>query len=193
MEKEKLVQFIQQIMPMPLEKAHQITHYFTAKHFSKNDYFLKEGKVCTTSNFIEEGFVRAYVVDIEGQEVTTEFYSTNIFANDFLSFFKRIPSKENFQALTDCHTWEIHYDDLQICFHTIPEFREFGRMLLINNYSRLKERMLDMIKLTAEQRYLNLIQAKPEIFQNAPLKMVASYLGITDTSLSRIRKDVSKK
>jgi CRP-like cAMP-binding protein len=193
MAQEKLIQFIQTILPMSAEKAAYIAHYFTLTYFNKNDYILKEGKICTQSYFIEEGFLRAYVVDLNGNEVTIEFYSKNIFANDFLSFFKRIPSNENIQALTDVTAWMINYDDLQICFHTIPEFREFGRMLLINNHSRLKERMLGMIQLTAEQRYVNLIASKPDIFQNAPLKMIASYLGITDTSLSRIRKDLSKK
>jgi CRP-like cAMP-binding protein len=130
---------------------------------------------------------------VDGNEVTTNFYGKNIFANDFLSFFKRIPSNENIQALTDCTAWSIGYEDLQICFHTIPEFREFGRMMLINNYSRLKDRMLGMIQLTAEQRYLKLIEMHSEIFQHAPLKNIASYLGITDTSLSRIRKEISKK
>ncbi len=66
-------------------------------------------------------------------------------------------------------------------------------MMLINNYSRLKDRMLGMIQHTAEQRYLKLIETHPEIFQHAPLKNIASYLGITDTSLSRIRKEISKK
>lgn len=193
MEKKKLIQFIQHVLPMSIEKAQQIGQHFELKQIKKNDYILQEGKVCKQSHFIEEGFLRAYAIDIEGDEVTTNFYGENIFANDFLSFFKRIPSNENIQALTDCTTWVIGYEDLQTCFHTIPEFREFGRMMLINSYSRLKERMLGMIKLTAEQRYLKLIETHPEIFYHAPLKNIASYLGITDTSLSRIRKEISNK
>lgn len=193
MGKEKLIQFIQHIMPMPIEKAEQITAYFNLKHIDRGDYVLKEGKISKESHFIEEGFLRAYVMDMNGDEVTTNFYGRNIFANDFLSFFKRIPSNESIQALTDCTTWVIGYDDLQTCFHTIPEFREFGRMMLINNYSHLKERMLGMVQLTAEQRYLKLIETHSEIFQYAPLKNIATYLGITDTSLSRIRKEIAKK
>lgn len=192
MSKESLVCFIQKILPMPVDKAEQISTYFTPKYYQKNDFLLKEGKVCNESHFIESGFLRSYVVDIDGNEVTTDFYGSNIFANDFLSFFKRIPSNENIQVLADCKTWMINYEDLQICFHTIPEFREFGRMMLINNYSRLKERMLGMIQLTAEQRYEKLVMSHTEIFQNAPLKNIASYLGITDTSLSRIRKEISR-
>lgn len=192
MGKESLVCFIQKILPMPADKAEQISTYFTPKEFYKNEFLLKEGKICTESYFVESGFLRSYVVDIDGNEVTTDFYGSNIFANDFLSFFKRIPSNENIQVLADCTTWMINYEDLQVCFHTIPEFREFGRMMLINNYSRLKERMLGMVQLTAEQRYEKLVASHTEIFQNAPLKNIASYLGITDTSLSRIRKEILK-
>src|SRR5437588_3335041 len=107
-----------------------------------------------------------------------------MFASDFLSFFKRTPSKEYIQALTDCETWYITYQDMQENFHNIPEFREYGRQNIINNYSLLKQRMVSMLQETAEQRYANLVNSNPEILQNAPLKYIASYLGITDTSLS---------
>lgn len=193
MNKEKLIQFIQNILPIPLDKAKLLVEKFNAKEISKNDFILKEGEVCNESYFLEEGLMRAYTYDLDGNDVTTAFYSKNIFANDFLSFFKRIPSKENIQAVTNCKTWFITYEDLQVNFHTIPEFREFGRLNLINNYAALKQRMLSTLHETAEQRYDNLINSNPEIFQNAPLKNIASYLGVTDTSLSRIRKDFIKK
>jgi hypothetical protein len=85
------------------------------------------------------------------------------------------------------------YEKVQQCFHNYPEFREFGRMMLVTNYSILHDRMLGMIKDTAENRYLKLMKHYPDIFQNVPLKIIASYLGITDTSLSRIRKELSSK
>jgi len=116
-----------------------------------------------------------------------------MFASDLLSFFKRIPAKENIQALTDCQTWYITYDDMQESFHAIPEFREFGRLNIINQFGILQQRMLSMLQLTVEQRYSDLVHAHPEILQNAPLKFIATYLGITDTSLSRIRKEFIKK
>jgi CRP-like cAMP-binding protein len=193
MEKEKLIQYIQGMLPMPTDKAEQISSYYHLKTFAKNEYLTKEGNVCRHSFFVEDGFFRSYVTDVEGNEVTLDFYGKDGFANDFLSFFRRIPATENIQALTECTTWATTFEDLQICFHTIPEFREFGRLLLVTNYGRLRSRMLGMIQLTAEQRYLNLIQSQPDIFQNAPLKMIATYLGVTDTSLSRIRKDLAKK
>lgn len=191
--KTALLKFIQSILPMPDEKAILITNYFQLKPYKKNEYIIYEGNISNESHFIESGFLRSYAIDTDTNEITTEFYGKNMFANDFLSFFKRIPATENIQAMTDCVTWTISYDDLQICFHTMPDFREFGRMLLITNYARLKERMLGMIKLTAEQRYEKLLRFHPEIFQNAPLKTIATYIGVTDTSLSRIRKEIVHK
>jgi len=82
---------------------------------------------------------------------------------------------------------------LQTLFHNIPEFREFGRMILVKGFIAFKQRALSLINETAEQRLENLIKVRPEIFQKAPLKNIASYLGITDTSLSRIRREITKK
>jgi hypothetical protein len=73
------------------------------------------------------------------------------------------------------------------------DFRDFGRSILVKGFSSLKIRMLSMITETAEQRYDTMLKTNPEIFQQAPLKHIASYLGITDTSLSRIRKEYTKK
>jgi len=75
----------------------------------------------------------------------------------------------------------------------MPEFREFGRSMLVTAYAELKHRMLSMVRDTAEERYSLLIASSPDIFQNAPLKYIASYLGVTSTSLSRIRKEITKK
>jgi len=78
-------------------------------------------------------------------------------------------------------------------FYSLPEFRDFGRALLAKGFASLKMRMLSVITETAEQRYQTLLKTNPEIFQHTALKHIASYLGITDTSLSRIRKEYQKK
>lgn len=193
MTKDRLLQSVRQVLPMHLSKAEQIVEKFKEREIAKNEYILREGAICRESYFIEAGLMRAYIHDLEGNDVTTAFYSTVYGATDIFSFFKQIPSKENIQALTDCKTWYITYEDMQVSFHTLPEFREFGRLTIINSYGLLKQRMLSMLQETAEQRYANLIESNPEILQHAPLKHIASYLGITDTSLSRIRKEFVKK
>ena len=107
--------------------------------------------------------------------------------------FNRTRSKENIQALTDCEGWYITYKELNNLFHSLPEFRKFARSVLVKGFADLKNSMLSLITETAEERYTQLLLSNPEIFQQAPLKNSASYLGITDTSLSRIRKEMAKK
>lgn len=191
--KTALIRSIRQTLAMSGDTAEQIVLRFQPIRFEKNDYVLKERRTCDANYFIHRGIMRSYSIDLEGNEVTTAFYSENSFVSDLLSFFNRTPSKENIQAVTPCDAWYMSYDDMQECFHAMPEFREFGRLKLVNSYSALKERMLSMLQETAEQRYNALIDSHPEIFQHVPLKHIASYLGITDTSLSRIRKELVRK
>ena len=154
---------------------------------------LKEGRISDEYFFLETGFIRAFANDIEGNDVTTNFYSATQVVFEVSSFFNRTVSKENFQAIVDCEGWYITYEQLNKLFHSMHEFRDFGRSILVKGFSSLKTRMLSMITETAEQRYDTLLKINPEIFQHAALKHIASYLGITDTSLSRIRKEYTKK
>jgi CRP-like cAMP-binding protein len=193
MNTENLEKYIQSLVPMPLEKVKTVIESFDFVAIEKNEFLFRENKISKETYFLESGFVRSYVLDNEGEEVTTHIFSAPGFVNDFLSFFKQQPSSQNFQSLTACKMWRMTYEQVQTSFHNISEFREFGRMMLVTNYSILNDRMIGMIKDTAETRYLKLLNQHPDIFQNIPLKIIASYLGITDTSLSRIRKELAKK
>ena len=188
-----LEKFIQANLSISSIKAGEIAERFTYKTISKNELFLKEGKVCNEYYFLVDGLVRSYTYNINGDDITTNFYGTNEVASELFSFFKQVPAKENFQALTDCNTWYITFDNLQIAFHSMPGFREFGRAMLVREFVAFKQRTLDLINKSAEERYAKLIHTNKEVFQYAQLKYIASYLGITDTSLSRIRKEYSKK
>lgn len=191
--KKRLIEFINLIFPMPLEQAAAIAEYFSEKSFSKNEFILKEGRICNEYHFLCEGFMRAWTTDLEGRDVTTAFHPAGFIVCELSSFFKRSASRENIQALEDSTTLFITYNNLQDAFHSMHAFREFGRTILVNAYISLKQRVLSGLHETAEQRYRNLMAATPEIFQYASLKHIASYLGITDTSLSRIRKEFAKE
>lgn len=193
MGKDNLIQFIRQALPISPARAEQVVEKFNPANFEKNAFILREGTICNASYYLENGVMRSYTYDLEGNEVTTAFFTPNSYASDLLSFFKRVPTKENIQAITDCESWYITYEDMQASFHTIPEFREYGRLNIVNQYALLKERMLSNLQEPAEKRYADLINAHPEILQQVPLKYIASYLGIADTSLSRIRKETFKK
>jgi CRP-like cAMP-binding protein len=193
MSKESLAMFFRNTNLVSLSGAQEIAGRFEQKVILKNQLFLTEGKICDEYLFLDKGYMRTFAHDTEGNEVTTNFCTRGQVVFEVSSFFNRTRSKENIQALTDCEGWYITYKQLNDLFHALPEFREFGRSVLVKSFSELKIRMLSMITETAEERYEQLLKVNPEIFQHAPLKNIASYLGITDTSLSRIRKDLSKK
>jgi CRP-like cAMP-binding protein len=190
---EKLIQFFRNTNLVSTEKAEEFSDHFQMKRFYKHDFSLQEGKICNDYLFLENGFMRSFAFDTKGNDITTNFYTGNQVVFEVSSFFNRTASKENIQAITDCTGWFLTYQELNRLFHETHEFREFGRHILVRGFSSLKIRMLSMITDTAEERYANLLHSNPEIFMTAPLKNIATYLGITDTSLSRIRKELSKK
>jgi len=192
MHNQKLIQLFYGSGLVSLLKAGEIASHFSQKIIQKNHFFLIEGNYCNEYLFLEKGFMRAFAHDTEGNDVTTNFYSDNQVVFEVSSFFNRTISKENIQALTDSEGWYISYEQLNMLFHSLPEFREFGRSILVKGFAALKNRVLSMITETAEQRYVQLLKTNPEIFKYAPLKTIASYLGVTDTSLSRIRKEFAK-
>jgi CRP-like cAMP-binding protein len=193
MNKEDLTRYLQNTGMMSLAAAEKISGNFEYKGVKKNQLHLTEGKICNEYLFLKKGHMRAFAHDIDGNEVTTNFCSQGQLVFEVSSFFNRTRSKENIQALSDCEGWYITFEQLNSLFHTMPEFREFGRHVLVRGYAQLKTRTLSMITETAEERYEQLLKTDPEIFQHAPLKNIASYLGITDTSLSRIRKELVRK
>ena len=188
-----LLTFFQQNGLTAMSVIEEALTCFEEKELPRNSLHLKEGMVSNEYMILETGFLRAFTHDTEGNDVTTGFYGPGQVVMEVASFFHRTPSRENIQALADTKGWVITFEKLNGLFHAHPAFREFGRSVLVKGFAALKERMLSMINETAEQRYLGLLQKNPDIFQQAPLKHIASYLGITDTSLSRIRKEVARK
>ena len=193
MSSQKLIQFFKNSNLVSPMAAEEIANIYSPKEIKKNELLLKDGRVCDEYFFLESGFIRSFANDVEGNDVTTNFYSSGEVVFEVSSFFNRTLSKENFQAIVDSEGWYITYEQLNNLFHSMHDFRDFGRSILVKGFSSLKTRMLSMITETAEQRYDTLLKTNPEIFQHAALKHIASYLGITDTSLSRIRKEYAKK
>ena len=164
---------------------------FRQVKFSKSEYFLQEGKTENHYWFLESGFARSFVNDTDGNDITTNFFSTSEIVIDWSSFFLRNPTRENIQALTDCVCWQLDFETFQQLFHSIETFREHGRRRLVNSYFALKNHNVSIIADQAKDRYLQLMKEKPHIVQNVSLQHIATYLGITKYSLSRIRKEIS--
>lgn len=188
---EALRQFLQNIKPISNPTWQEILAEFSPRTYAKGDFFLRQNAPSHEYLFLESGVMRSSVVDVEGNDITLNLYGSGSVVLEPASFFSQVPSEENIEALTDCLGWSITFERLNYLFHALHEFRELGRAILIRLLVAHKTRTLTMLTRTAEQRYAMLLNQNPEIVQQVPLKYIASYLGITDTSLSRIRKEMA--
>lgn len=183
----------QTIYRHPLFSPREVQEIFSLHKkliLAKNDFLLEEKKTANAYYLIEKGLVRFYVHDYKGNEITTQFICENEIVNEVSSLFQRIPSVQNIQAVTDAVVWEIDFNDFQQLYHTMESIREWGREWMSAQLFQIQQRSIEMITESASSRYLQLIEQRPQIVQQAPLKQIASYLGIADTSLSRIRKEI---
>lgn len=163
----------------------------TRIEIAQNELLLKIGKTANEFYLIENGLFRSFLYDFNGNEVTHEFYCNSEILIESLSLFQRLPSRENFQALTNSVVWKIDYERFNQLLKEIEGFREWGRTWATNQLFILKQRSINALTVNATDKYLHLLKDRPEIVLRSPLKHIASYLGITTTSLSRIRKEIS--
>ncbi len=187
-------QILRQVYQHPALSDSNLKKIFEAHEkveLNKGDFIIKEGQTANNYMVIEKGLMRSFVYDYNGDDITTDFFIENEIVIEVSSLFQRIPTKEYIQTLTDCTCYKIDFNKFQELFHSIENFREWGRAWLSNSLFEFKQRSVSIIKESATDRYLALIKEKPQIIQQAPLKNIASFLGVTDTSLSRIRKSIN--
>ena len=187
---------LQAIYQHPLLSADELEIIFQAHKpikFIKGDFLLKKGETSTSYFCISQGLIRSYVYDYDGNEITTGFIGKNEIAIDVVSLFHQIPTLEYLQALTDVDCYVIDLEQFQLLYHSFKGFNEWGRSWMSESLFKLKQRTIAMITESAADRYRHLRSMHPEILQQSPLKFIATYLGITDTSLSRIRKEIAKE
>ncbi|MBC7488570.1 MAG: Crp/Fnr family transcriptional regulator [Cytophagaceae bacterium] len=168
------------------ESRQAIEKVLHQQSFSKNTLLATEGKVCHHMYFVEKGCVRGYY-NLDGKEVTYWFGFEYSFVTSFYSFISRKPAFENIQLIEDCTVLAISYDDLQKLYDKYPEVERLVRIINENYYVRLEERFVAAQFKTAKERYAGLLDFSPHILQRMPLGYIASYLGISQETLSRIR------
>lgn len=183
-----LLAFLQSTGHLDARAAAEVAAEFAPKSLSRRAFWLQAGHVNNDYWLLESGVLRAFALGADGREVTTAFYTPGQVVLEVASFFTRTPSLESVQALTDCAGWSLGFEQMNALFHARPAFREFGRAVLVRNFAALKARMLAAITEPAAARYAALLCHRPDVLRHAPLKHVASYLGVTDSSLSRLRK-----
>jgi len=172
------------------EDLETILRQYHRVEFARNEFLIEADTTANFYYFLESGYARSYVIDLNGNDISTKFFGAYDIVIDWHSFFLKTKCREFFQAITPCVAWKITFEDFMKLF-SIEAFRDVGRNRLVNSYFELKTHTVSIIADPAKDRYLNLMKAHPDIVQNVPLKQIATYLGITDTSLSRIRKEIS--
>lgn len=187
---EKMKAFIEKRVKMPAVDIDWVISFFRKRTIYKNEFLIKQKDICNELVFIEKGIFRHYHYTAEGKEATACFLLENNFAFEVVSFLTRVPSQEIMQALEDSVVYSISYDALQQLYSANPLAERFGRILIEEQFAEFKKIVLAQLRETAEERYLKLLEEQPEIIQRIPLKYIASFLGINNTSFSRIRKEI---
>ncbi|MEM7109773.1 MAG: Crp/Fnr family transcriptional regulator [Bacteroidota bacterium] len=154
---------------------------------SKDEYLVKEGEICTQVVFIEEGVMRNYYEDTKGNEVTTYLVSAGWFNTSYTSFLEKVPSNENIQAVVDCKLSVLDQSTFSLMKQQSEFFSALADKLIIRGLQCKDERLSAYQTQDAKHRYKSLIDTQPSIAQNTPLQYIASYLGISRETLSRIR------
>jgi len=186
-------QLLHQVYQHPLISSEMLEKIINAHRkitLKKGEFVLKKGETANSYLVLENGLMRSFAYDYNGNDITTDFFSDCELVIEVLSLFQRIPSEENIQAITDCVCWKIDFETFQELYHSIPGFSEWGRLWMTGKLFQFKQRSLEIITTSAKDRYENLMKEKPQIVLHSPLKHIASYLGITNTSFSRIRKEI---
>lgn len=189
--------FLEKIYNRSSELTMQELNLIAEKHqrirIPKGEFLLKESQHANEYYCIEQGLIRTYVIDFNGNDITTNFIGQEGIAIDVLSLFHRLPAKENMQTLSEVYAWKIEFNHFQELYHKIEGYNEWGRAWMAQQLFDFKQKSLEMITLSAKERYLQILEKFPQVVQQAPLKYIATFLGITDTSLSRIRKEIAKE
>ena len=158
----------------------------------KNQFFLKEGKKARLIGFLIEGDMRHFYTH-DGEERTTYFYFENNFVADYISCISGMASKLNIEALTACRLLVFPYEILKALFDKSHGWEKFGRLIAEYLALGLEERMAGLLMQSPEERYRQLLQSnRHKIIERIPQQYIASYLGITPVSLSRIRRRSAK-
>lgn len=162
--------------------------YFWPFRIAKDTLLEREGMVHDYHNFIVKGFIRIFHTNEDGEEITTDINDGPRFFTSYNHFINRSVSNENLHCITDCEVLRIRRDDVDITAKLGITQMDYSLQILTQHLEKNRQRTIDMGTLSAEERYLKLLKTSPSIFQNVPLKYIASYLGIKAETLSRIRR-----
>ena len=182
--------FNEKVILTPAEQE-LIKNYLTPKKLRKKQYLLQEGEVCKSVAFVEKGGLRAYSLDPGGNEHIIQFALEGWTISDLYSFITGEPATYNIDALEDTELVIISKSAHEELLNKVPKYETYTRLNITGAYLAMQKRLTSTISLTLEERYANFVTTYPDIVQRVPQHMIASYMGLTPETLSRMRKKMS--
>lgn len=184
--------FLKSIITFDNEAFAYAKQYFNIIELKKGHFFAESGKVCRNFGFIVSGYMRAFYFE-DGIEVTTCLCSENFFATSTTSFILQKPSEINIVAIEPTIILSISHSDLDLLYNKFDFWAKVGRIIMEKEFMNADCRNRCNVRQKPDEKYLNLINENKGILNHVPLQIIASYLGVTPETLSRIRKRTAKK
>ncbi len=183
---EELRSFFEKHVSLEEQAWTDLQKIIRIKAFKRKDHFLHQGDICRHLGFIVKGYVRLYFLK-DGEEITKDFNFENSFCGSYASFSLQVPSRFNIVAMEPVKLYTIGREDLFRLYDKHASLQKLGRLSMEHMFIRKEMREASFLLDSAVERYQELMALHPQIQQRVPLKYLASYLGITPETLSRIR------
>lgn len=167
--------------------------FFVPRTFRKRQFFVQAGEVCTQFAFVNSGCLRQYSTDARGEEHVIQFAIRDWWIGDMQSFLTGEPAAYSIDAVQDTEVLMIGRAAREQLLETAPGAERFFRLLLEAHFLATSRRIEALLRSSAEERYLAFLKTYPALVEEIPQGQIASYLGITPQSLSRIRRELSRK
>lgn len=184
----ELLTYINKISTIKEVTFNELKKSFKPLHLKKNDFFVREGEYAKQIGFLKKGVVRAFFLNQEGKEYTKQFFVDSSIIGAYNSLLTKQPNKIAQQALTDCEVLVADYTEMENLYTKFHDLERLGRKIAEFYFLEKEQKEIEMALLDADKRYLIMQQRFPSIENIIPQYYIASYLGISPTQLSRIRK-----
>jgi CRP-like cAMP-binding protein len=184
---EELNSYISTYFDTKKEESEKIASLFKEEQLSRNDFHTTFGERHGKLSFVKSGFLRIYK-QTEEKEVTQWISSPGEFTTDLGSIMFDQPARWNIQALTNCELFTLDYSNYQLIHEQVENWAQIEKMFLAKCFMTIEDRVFSFISMTTEERYSFLYNSRPDLLQNVPQQFIASMLGMTPETLSRVRK-----
>lgn len=183
---------IGKFLPLQPEEQTALREGIPIRNFEKGTVLLREGQVARDSYFNLRGCVRKYYL-VDGEEKTTEFFTEDQSVASLQSYIQKIPANHYLECVEDCVLAVLNYDKEMELYKKVEGFESLCRVSIEEEMGKQQEVLAKFITSSPEERYLNLLETRPDLIQRVPQYHLASYLGVKPESLSRIRKRIADK